>query len=422
MNIKEYLLEATFSSSNLKKVIESMAKVISKGTGVKMYPMGDWEKFNRSTGSGIGIRYICDDGKMVRFNWENNMKSTTITSVDVWKNLVELDKPDFTLQIPADINIIDVVKNITNFIRSPKAGIITEAVKITPEKQRLADKWGVDVKLPATEFNKQVKAKEKQLKAVKGTKEESELLKQIEKDQKLLDNKYYADPDVIFEDLNDLSTMVILGHSPSLLITGMAGIGKTYTVTKLAKELLGPEGQKWIMYKGKVTTFALYKTFFAHRDKLIVFDDADSVFDNQDSVNILKNALDSYDTRTLTYSSKGVTVDVTRMTPEMRDDVVSSADEALESGDEKGLKLPSRFEFTGRVIFISNIHESKMDSAIKSRSFVIDVTLKASDVIKRMESILPKIGGDTPIEEKKEVLDFLKEQSEGSTREVNMRT
>lgn len=425
MSIRNYLLtEASFSSSSLGKVIKSIAKVLEKKLGTKMYPMGgrdNWEKFSRSGGNGLGVRYICDDGRMVRFNWESHVKSSTITSVDVWYKSKDIGKPDASLKLPSDINIVGVLDTVSRFIKNPTAGQITEAVKITPEKQAEAAKWGVDVTLPMVQFRKEVAARKKQLKAVKGTPEENELMKEIEAAQKQFDNKMYADPDVIFDDLDDLATMVIMGHSPSLLITGMAGIGKTYIVSKLAKDLLGPAGGKWIMFKGKVSTFALYKIFFAHRNKLIIFDDADSVFASEDSVNILKNALDSYDTRLLSYESKGVTKDVTRMAPDEIQEVIEAADEALEKGDSK-VELPSRFEFTGRVIFISNIHQDKMDSAIKSRSFTIDVTLKATDVIKRMESILDDIGGDAPRSDKQEVLEYLKEEAKDSSREINMRT
>lgn len=89
--------------------------------------------------------------------------------------------------------------------------------------------------------------------------------------------------------------------------------------------------------------------------------------------------------------------------------------------------------------------KSKIEPAILSRSFVIDITLKASDVFLRIESILDHIlpteeqsqqarGPVAPLREpqkithelKQEVLDFLKDEYEreggGSGKEANLRT
>jgi len=196
----------------------------------------------------------------------------------------------------------------------------------------------------------------------------------------------------------------------------------TYTITKKIKEMIGPEGDKWVHIKGKLSPLGMYQAIFLNREKLIVFDDADSVFANQDTVNMLKAALDSYEERVISWISP-TTVDVSRMSSEDLLAFYTEIEEMLRTDPSGKIKFPNKFEFTGRIIFISNLPESKIDSAIKSRSFVIDITLNASDVFKRMESILEHIGGDAPIEEKKEVLDYLKDNVAGMDgKEVNMRT
>jgi hypothetical protein len=57
---------------------------------------------------------------------------------------------------------------------------------------------------------------------------------------------------------------------------------------------------------------------------------------------------------------------------------------------------------------------------VKSRSFVIDITLSREDLLKRIESILPQIGGKVDIKTKKEVLTELKNYS--GTELVTMRS
>jgi hypothetical protein len=49
--------------------------------------------------------------------------------------------------------------------------------------------------------------------------------------------------------------------------------------------------------------------------------------------------------------------------------------------------LPRSFEFTGRVIFISNMNESRIDQAIRSRSMMIDLSMNLEQKIERMETI-----------------------------------
>jgi hypothetical protein len=102
-------------------------------------------------------------------------------------------------------------------------------------------------------------------------------------------------------------------------------------------------------------------------------------------VNILKAALDSYDTRQISYiSSKPLK-------------------------DEFGEPIPSRFEFTGKIIFISNIHQSKLDAAIRSRSFVADISMNTAQMFVRMEQLLESMERSIPLPAKRQALDIMKE-------------
>lgn len=196
----------------------------------------------------------------------------------------------------------------------------------------------------------------------------------------------------------------------------------TYTVIKEMEKLLGPEGNKWILIKGKTSPLGLYSSLFLNRDRLIVFDDIDSIFDNKDTINMLKAAVDSYDVRHISWISPR-TVDVSRLDPEKIQKLYDDIEEKLENDPLNAkIKYPNTFEFTGRVIFISNIHESKMDKAIKSRSFVIDITLKAKDVFNRMKSIINEILPNVSLIEKERVFEFLKEKSQAGEKDVDIRT
>ena len=179
--------------------------------------------------------------------------------------------------------------------------------------------------------------------------------------------------------LNDLTTMVVSGVTPSLLVVGEGGLGKTHSVTKTIKEN-ELEDMEYVFFKGYSTARGLYNTLYDNNGKLIVFDDCDSVLDDKVAVNILKSALDSYDKRTISWMSK-----------------VSKSDE-----------YPQHFDFTGRIIFISNKSKDKIDEAILTRSLTVDLTMTPDDKISRMEAILGSILPEYDMADKRAALEFLK--------------
>lgn len=432
MRLRSFILnEASFGNKNLEKAVKLILKTLESKVGFKFHPFGgqgnNFERFKKSNGnSGIGMIYVLDGGKLVRFNWEGNKKSSTLTSIDVWNDMKNIEKPDFNLDIPADYNIVQSINMIARFIKSPTTSISEMAARgqYGPKRHADAEKYGIDINDP--KFIVKVRKDERKAgigpKLRKGVKEKSTSADDINKARNLLKDKKVADPSVIFQDLEDLIKMVGSGVQKSLLITGMAGIGKTYTVIKEMEKLLGPEGGKWILIKGKTSPLGLYSSLFLNRDRLIVFDDIDSVFDNKDTVNMLKAAVDSYDVRHISWISPR-TVDVSRLDPESIQKLYDDIETKLETDPLNAkIKYPNTFEFTGRVIFISNIHESKMDKAIKSRSFVIDITLKAKDVFNRMMSIINEILPNVALSEKERVLNFLKEKSQAGEKDVDIRT
>lgn len=192
----------------------------------------------------------------------------------------------------------------------------------------------------------------------------------------------------------------------------------TFHVEKTLNELLGsPDGPtaKWRYRQGaKLSPMGLYQDLFMNKDDMtIVYDDSDSVWSDKDSINILKAALDTKKVRKLTWSSPR-TQNVEMLTPEEKDEYYETLYVALrEKPEDVGtkIKLPNTFEFTSRVIFVSNIKGAKFDGgdmgAIASRSLFMDITLTREDVVKRIYSILPFVEPDVPMEDKLAVVEQL---------------
>lgn len=183
-----------------------------------------------------------------------------------------------------------------------------------------------------------------------------------------------------FEFLGNLTQMVIGGVTPSLIIVGEGGLGKTHSVTESINET-DMTSSDYVFFKGYSTARGLYNTLFDNNGKLIIFDDCDSVLEDKVALNILKSALDSYETRTISWMAK------------------------MNKNDE----YPQQFNFTGRIIFISNKSKENMNEALLSRSLTVDLTMTPDDKIERMSSILGSILPQYDLDVKKDALDFLKE-------------
>jgi hypothetical protein len=194
-----------------------------------------------------------------------------------------------------------------------------------------------------------------------------------------------------FELLNDLTTMVINDITPSLIVTGEGGLGKTHAIT----QAINNEGMlpfEYVFFKGYSTARGLYNTLYDNNGKLIIFDDCDSVLEDKVAINILKSALDSYEKRTITWMAK------------------------LNRNDE----YPQQFDFTGRIIFISNKSKEKIDGAILSRSLTVDLTMSPDEKIERMSTIIENILPEYSIDVKRDALNFLSNNKEKAN--INIRT
>lgn len=193
--------------------------------------------------------------------------------------------------------------------------------------------------------------------------------------------------------------MIARKSVPSLIITGNGGIGKTYTVTETLRRLGKKEMSygidyepkyDWLLIKGFSTAKALYRTLFENNGKTIVFDDCDSVFKDPIAANILKGALDSGEKRVISWGAE------------------------IRGEDD----LPSRFEFHGQVIFISNLPQSKFPQALLSRSLRVDLTLNTEEVVERIEEILYK---EVAVDGVDEIVAFVKKHAKQAT-DLNIRS
>ena len=220
--------------------------------------------------------------------------------------------------------------------------------------------------------------------------------------------KIKKDPDQVFKEMRKYVKMVIKGITPSVIICGAPGVGKTYKVKKELKAAGYNEGHNLCTIKGKCTPRVLYMTLLDYKNKndIVLIDDADSLVGPkapEDCINILKAALDSTaddEGRLVTYGVSGKLV------------------------DDEGMELPKRFYYNGGVIVLTNYNAGSLDTALRGRSFIQDIHFSVEDVLKIIYRLLPELDPEAlSATAKMQAYEYLvKLHENGSKMEISLRT
>lgn len=181
-----------------------------------------------------------------------------------------------------------------------------------------------------------------------------------------------------FEALEIMSEATGRGINRALIVSGPAGLGKSYTVEAKMAEL-EKQGHHITYIKGYVRPLALYKLLYEsrHPNSVLVFDDSDSIFHDDVSMNLLKSACDSTDRRVLHWLSRSLE----------------------REEDEDGENIPEKFEFEGSIIFITNYDFDRLIEsgyklaphfeALVSRSHYLDLAMKTKlDYLVRIKQVV----------------------------------
>jgi len=142
------------------------------------------------------------------------------------------------------------------------------------------------------------------------------------------------------------------------------------------------------------------------------------VFADQEARNILKGATDTKPVRKLAWSKQS-------------SDIIP-AEDFSDDDEDKGM-VPSFFEFTGKIIFISNLDTDKLDpdGALRTRGILLDIDPTDEEVYDLMEKIVDTFeiseGLTLSNDDRLEVVQVLKENPSKSpnfrtlSRALNMR-
>ena len=134
-----------------------------------------------------------------------------------------------------------------------------------------------------------------------------------------------------FSTLERMGHGVVSGHVNSLIVSGSAGIGKTFTLSGIMEHAAETKQvQGYDAYSGSCGAAGLYQALynFSGVGDVLMLDDMDRIFYDDEAINLLKAALDTGGKRKVSWLKES---------------------KWLKEND-----IPDTFEFKGSVIFITN--------------------------------------------------------------------
>jgi hypothetical protein len=198
------------------------------------------------------------------------------------------------------------------------------------------------------------------------------------------------------------------GRVNSAFIYGSGGIGKTYNVKSLLKEL--GVWNRVYMTTGSIKGYtALAAMLYNHRkNKIIVLDDNDDILKEPRAINVLKGAMDFDDPRIISLESASIqreTIDLNRLGVPMD----TNAGIVHTEPDDDG-STPDRFIFKSKIIFISNVTTIPQPISDRAMACEMNITKEQFFVLLRLRlnSLFADVT-EVTIEDKERIFSFMQE-------------
>jgi hypothetical protein len=433
-----HLTEANVRQASRAFALDRIVTYLGKQLGGKLLRVPGTERFSNSKERGEGIRYVLAGRPLaLRFNWLSRPGNVAaLSSIDVW--LGNQRDPNFNVHVEWD-SFAKFLPQLARVLRRPAVGqvlafpveptepALTEAALVEAHHANLApqqvlvdlltrlrrgetftraefsERYGaLNVGLYdtiVTQFAGKFNVDKGRLMASPETfKDEVALKRAILAQGDLLivepggaNEQYEPTPAELelarrvpyketLENLRGLVNGLLGGAFNALFVTGRGGTGKTQVVEDSLADAGLIEGLGYFKVTGTSSAAGLYALLYRYRDEIILFDDSDGLFNDVDARNLLKAATDTKPRRKLVWNKKASFI----YDPDSPD-----AEEHVDDPD----MAPRYFNFTGRIIFISNLPLSKLDpdGALRTRAFVIAVEPTDDELLEFMHEVLHAI-------------------------------
>jgi hypothetical protein len=194
-----------------------------------------------------------------------------------------------------------------------------------------------------------------------------------------------------FKTLKDYVNIVAHGFADSLIVEGTGGIGKTHEVLKT----LSDSECEWDYVNSYSTPLGFYQMLYEKNGKVLVLDDFEGILNNDIGISILKGALWGVNgKRYISYYS---------------------------TSDK--LKIPSKFEYTGRIIFLLNsLGDNAELNALKTRALYHKLDFSFEDIKKIIMAIAKSSKNNLTEDERVKVANHIIDTADVSVKELNLRT
>lgn len=476
LSFKKYIAEA-ISTSSADKAALLIAKYLKKKTGYTFFRYPGIEQYKNSKGKGFGLRFYTNRKNMsVRFNWVSamNVSLVGLESIDFWDGKLEVP---WHVEFHTNVSLIKTLPIIADIIKDGNPGLgliytlpddvpLNESVEIIPllEAKSLDVESMLDgildlVAMPnfskgkvyssyksagmkifdqlelmypdlivksgtkytwsgsPKDLQKIKKEKDKLLSAIgsvagtvsKGSAKETYSpagnIEEIENNRERLSFEKQL------VDLENLVKLTVNGAANALFVSGKGGVGKTHTTEKILSSMGLRDGNGYFKNTGSASAAGMYALLFRYKNEIVFFDDSDDALGDQEARNLLKAATDTKKIRKLVWNKMGKNVvDPDDMTDE----------EILDAG-----QIPRYFEFTGKIIFISNLNLDKLDpdGALRTRAFIINIDPTEVEIYDFMDKIVGEIqledGLKLDLKARKHVVDLLRKGK--SKQSANLR-
>jgi hypothetical protein len=478
-NFTTFLLNEELLSGSIDKAMHIIGKYLKRKTGVTFFRYPGIEKYKGGGGRGFGVRfYSAKGGKSVRFNWVNaSPNASGLDSITIWpgggakgytikwEKSISLVKsipavadalnnwggspPKVVYSMPDDVSLKESLVNEPDILALNEAAgafdpdamfndIVDMVVSPNFTKSQIYKKYksagfkvfdailtgpyGKEVLKVGTKYKWTGDAKTIQL--LKKTKDDvlttagvvagkvtnagAESYEGAGNIEAIINDRERLSFEAQLEDLENLLKLTISGAANALFVAGRGGVGKTFTTEKILHSMGLQDGNGYFKNTGSASTAGIYALLFKYKDSIVFFDDSDDALKDQGSRNLLKAATDTKKVRKLVWNKMGKNI--------VDPDEDMTDEEILEAG-----LLPRYFEFTGKIIFISNLKLDKLDpdGALRTRSFIVDIDPTEMEIYDFMEKIVGKIqledGLDLDQKERMRVVSLLRKGTSKQT-------
>lgn len=444
INFKNYfthLTESTVRSGDFPRVAGLVSSYMTKHVG-KTYYFPQPEIFISGGKTGQGVRFFVD-GRSFRLNWIRQInQSMGLDSIDYWDGSkpnqtkptshIALDRQqslvvilpfvrDFLLgkvqkqgvfvneDYQQDVDVLSeavythdqLLKTVNNMLHAFQMGVQIRQQTLMGGNKKFGPKWNDAQRIVRDMYpelfnakpgNKQLVIDKEDVKKIdphkiatamaQGSGSVEFAISSGKPEVIEVEGATSADIDRMTyeEQLDSLKTgmkLLMANATNALFVGGRGGTGKTQTVEDMLAAAGKEDGEGYFKITGSATPVGIYRILHTHRKDIVLFDDSDSALNDQEGRNLFKAASDTKKVRKISWMKGGK-------------NFVDPSEYDEESDDET---LPRYFEFTGKIIFISNLALNKLDpdGALRTRGYVINVDPTNEEIYDFMLKIVERI-------------------------------